>query len=258
MTIRTRAAVLIAGCLIGGAAWGAAAGSLAGAPPGTVVFRGDYETGDLGQWGGVQSISGARARVVRSPAAQGAWAARFEVRNGEDPLCRRGFGCFGDRSEVQETTGESEGDVRFYEWSTRFGSPFPVTSRWQVVTQWRPTRDSGEPSVGMYVSEGRLQLQVNPHNANGSSAGPPRVLWSGPLDRGQWHRYRLRVTWSGSDRRGALKLWVDGRAVTPMVRVRTLYPGEGAYLKQGYYRQSGIGTPGVVYHDGLIVTQTSR
>lgn len=223
-----------------------------------MIFRGDYETGDLGQWSGVQSISGARARAVRTPRVQGGWAGRFEVRNGEDPLCRLGFGCFGDRAEVQETTGESEGDVRWYDWSTRFGSPFPVTSGWQVVMQWRPTRNSGEPSVGMYVSEGRLQLQVNPHNGDGSTAGRPRVLWSGPLDRGRWHHYRLRVTWSGSDRRGALKLWVDGRAATPQVRVRTLYPGEGAYLKQGYYRQSGIRTPGIVFHDGLIVTQTSR
>ena len=34
-----------------------------------------------------------------------------------------------------------------------------------------------------------------------------------------------------------------------------MIPGQGVYLKQGLYRTSAITQVGVVYHDGLVVTE---
>src|SRR5688572_15799476 len=48
-----------------------------------VVWRGDFETGDLGQWSRVQAQNADRVRVVSSPTAQGQWAGRFTVRHGD-------------------------------------------------------------------------------------------------------------------------------------------------------------------------------
>lgn len=191
---------------------------------------------------------------MRSPRAQGGYAARFEVRDGEDPLCRAGYGCFGDRAEVQADSQESEGRELWYDWSIRFARDFPRTSEFQVVTQWHSEVD-GSPPVALYAGENEVYLRTDPHDSSGREVRPPEVRWSGPMRRGTWQRFRLHVLWSGSDRRGFLELFVNGRRATGRVRTRTLYPGRANYLKLGYYREAGIRRPGVVYQDGMRVSR---
>lgn len=220
--------------------------------PGRVIFRGDFNTGDLSQWEGVQRVAPNRIRVVRSPRAEGRYAARFEVRRGDNPISAD------DRAEVQSATGETEGADRWYQWSTMFAKSFPNVAAWQVVTQWHADSLIGSPSVGFYAYRNRIQLQVWRHGANSRPVGRPRVLWSGPLRRGKWQTFKLHVRWSGEDSKGLIQLWVNGRRATKPVRTRTLYTGQGAYLKQGYYRQRGIAPTGVVYHDGMVVTEVRR
>lgn len=216
--------------------------------PGQVIFRGDFETGGLDQWDGLQQVAGDRIRVVRARGAQGGFAARFEVRNGDNPIGH------GDRAEVQVASAEREGHERWYDWRIRFAPGFPSSSGWQVVTQWHSSLD-GSPPVGLYVHRDQVYLQIWKHDARGNPVAAPLVPWSGPLKRGTWQRFRMHARWSGSDRRGFVRLFVDGRDVTGVVRTRTLYPGQRNYLKLGYYRQSGIRSPGVVYHDGMTITR---
>ena len=59
----------------------------------------DYETGNFGQWAGVNAIRG-RATIVRSPRHQGRYAARFVVRPGDNPLP----GASGERAEAYAWT----------------------------------------------------------------------------------------------------------------------------------------------------------
>lgn len=216
---------------------------------GTELFRADFETGDLRQWDGVQAVAGHGIRVVDDPVAQGRHAARFEVRDGDNPIDAD------DRAELQLASGEAEGDLRWYGWSTMFAPDFPSIDGFQVVTQWRPRNADGPPSMGFYVTGDRIRLQVNPYDAEGVPARPPVIEWTGPLDRGAWLHFRMRVRWSGDDARGAIDLWVDGRHVVEDARIRTLYPGDGGYLKQGYYRRAGEPETGVLYHDGLRVSR---
>jgi len=218
--------------------------------PGTELFRADFETGDLRQWDGVQRVAERSIQVVDDPVEQGRHAARFEVSEGDNPIDEN------DRAELQLATGEAEGDLRWYGWSTMFASDFPSIDGFQVVTQWRPGRADGPPSVGFYVAGDEISLQVNPYDAEGVPARLPVVEWTGPLERGTWRHFRMRVRWSGDDTRGAIDLWVDGRHVVTDARIRTLYPGDGAYLKQGYYRQAGEPGTGVLYHDGLRVSRS--
>lgn len=219
--------------------------------PGTPVFRGDFETGGLNQWGGLQRVATDRISVVRSPVRQGSFAARFEVRNGDNPIG------FGDRAEVQSSTGESEGDDRWYSWSTMLAADYPSSSAWQVITQWHANAD-GSPPLGFYVSGESILLQANRYSGAGSSIGTS-TIWRGPLRRGQWQDIRMHVKWSGSDATGFVELWINGARQTfddgsTRRAIRTLVPGVGAYIKQGLYRQSGVSGTGVVYHDGLQIT----
>ena len=212
--------------------------------PGRVLKRADFESGNLRQWNGVETVNRRRVRVVRS-SIQGRFAGRFEVRNGESP-----FG-IGERAEVQIRTSEREGQVRWYSWSTKFARNFPIARRgaWQVVTQWHANAN-GSPPLGFFVDRNRLILRAHRHSAPRRLLSV-RDLWSGPLRRGKWNHIKMRVRWSGSDRKGWVELWMNGRKVLKRTKVRTLYPGIRNYFKQGYYRCSCLTKTGVVFHDGF-------
>lgn len=218
--------------------------------PGREIGRGDFETGDLSQWDVVQSVGRRGLRTVREPVREGRYAVRVEVRQGDDPI-----DSVGNRNEVSLDSAESEGQERWYSWSTMAAPDFPDTDEWQVLSQWHSDAD-GPPPVALYAQGDRLVLQVNRHDAPGEPLST-EFPWSGPLLRGRWRDIVFRVRWSGDDARGLLQLWVDGVEVLPETRIRTMYPGYGNYFKQGYYRNEAITEPGVVYHDGLVVTQTS-
>jgi len=221
--------------------------------PGLELRRADYETGNLDQWDGAQAVARDRIRVVGDPVDQGRYAARFEVRQGDNPIDAN------DRAEVQLRSDAGEGDERWYAWSTMAAPGFPGrASGFQTIMQWRPAETPGPPSIGFYVEDGRILLKTNPHDADAQAVGFPEVIWSGPLDPGRWHHYALHVWWSGSDDAGALQLFVDGRRATRRVVTRTLYPGQRSYLKQGYYRSADIAPTGVVYHDALRITDPTR
>lgn len=216
--------------------------------PGTQLKVADYETGDLSQWGSFQRVASDRIQITASPVRQGRYAARFEVRNGDNPIG------YGDRAEVQTSTGETEGAERWYAWSTMLAPDFPRSSAWQVISQWHANAD-GSPPIGFFVEGDDLALQVH------RTASPGHVLsvvdiWRGPLLRGRWRDIRMHVRWSGSDRRGWVELWIDGRRQrfddgSTRRYIRTMFPGIGNYFTMGLYRQSGLARTGVVYHDAF-------
>lgn len=217
--------------------------------PGTEIMRADFETGDLSQWNDIQRVASDRITVVRDPVDQGRFAGRFEVRAGDNPVDGN------DRAELRLATDEGEGDSRWYGWSTMFADDFPAGRGFQVVVQWRPVAVAGPASLAFYVIGDRLSLQANPHDAEDAPSGAPRTLWSAPLRRGSWRRFRMHVRWSGDDAAGAVDLWVDGRRVVRDARVRTLYPGERGQLKLGANREAGRPETGIVYHDAVRVSR---
>lgn len=218
--------------------------------PGRPIFTGDFETGDLGQWGVVQAVGAYSVRVVTGTRRQGRYAARFEVHQGDDPIDSTG-----DRSELSRDTGESEGDDRWYAFDLMVPESFPRLDTWQVLAQWHSSED-GSPPLGIYAQNDDLVLQVNPHDA----PGRPRKAefpWRGPLKRGRWREVVMHVVWSGSDERGRISLWVDGVPVVRQRPGRTLYPGYPNYAKIGYYRDAEARPAGVVYHDGFRATEVA-
>lgn len=223
--------------------------------PGEYVWRGDFETGDHSQWGSVQTVDSDRVRIVERPVGEGKYATRFEVRPGEDPL-----GNFGDRAELQAGRVEREGDERWYEWRTLFPRDYPIEDEnvWQVVAQWHSTMD-GVPPVSMEVSGNTIRFQTSRHDAAGNRLQPfVTVHWSAPLERGKWQTFRARIVWSGSDERGSVALWHNGKQVLKPTGVRTMYPGSPNFFKQGLYRCACTASTAILYHDGLVVTDAAE
>jgi len=203
----------------------------------TVLFRGDYETGDISQWSGYEGIL-KRFTMVQSPLRQGKYALRVELHQGDVAFS-------GTRNEVSnEDRPEVEGNDRWYSWSTLFPADFPAPPTWQVFTQWHHSGCCGSPPLEFDLEGERIQI---------AHAGD-QVLWSTPLVRGVWHDFVIHVFFSSSD--GFIEFWYDGKKALDRTAVQTLNPGEYGYLKQGLYRDASISPVAVIYHDGMTTGTT--
>jgi polysaccharide lyase-like protein len=195
------------------------------------------------------------ASIVADP--QKGYAARFEVRSGDVPS----FGG-GERAEVQASesqTGGTEGQARWYQFSTRFDPSFPQNHRdlgWGVTNQWHADTSAGAPPLGWYVDRqnGFWSLVANRQSSPGAYL-PTASICNVPLGTG-WHDVKMQVNWSVSDSTGWVRLWLNGVRQTfangaDTYYVRTLIPGSTTvYYKEGYYRQAMRPT-GIVYHAGF-------
>lgn len=195
----------------------------------TLLWIGDFSTGDFSQWDSVQNATyngdGATyqefygASIVTAP--DGEPAARFEVRDGDVP----DFGG-GERSEVgQYSTGAltQHGDTRWYEWEWMFEN-FPPPHDYGIVMQWHP--GSGSPSFLLSVDyDGNLIL--------GHPWGGGPVI--GSIDEGVWHSYALRAYF---DDNGWVEVWRDGVQVVAQTSWPTMSSSEN-YFKTGIYRGGG-------------------
>jgi hypothetical protein len=205
---------------------------------GSILWRGDFETGDLSQWEVIQRVAADRIAVTRDPRAQGSYAARFEVRPGDN------IGDTSPRAELAANLGEREGEERYYRWYTYFPPSFPTgyPNSFITFTQWRADDESDAYSSFMVWGH-RVELR----------RGGTR--WSTRLTKGVWHKFVYRVRWSPAPRVGLIELWYDNKLVLPKTHTRTMAGSPGAavgnYVKEGLYKSEEIPT-GVLYQDGFV------
>jgi hypothetical protein len=213
----------------------------------SVPWRGDYETGNFSQWDDdLQQKVSDRAAIVSSPLRQGRYAARFEVDPGDNDVAGSGSG---ERTEAwidQASTDGFEGREEWYAWSTMFAPDFSANvSDWNAFTQFHNTGTAG-CTTSFRVSGTRLVFGVC-----GGRAGRETGRWviDKKKQNGVWYDFVVHVRWSSDPATGYVQVWENARSVVPFTRLATLYPGQGVYLKQGYYRNAQ-GNVAVVYHDG--------
>jgi len=232
------------------------------------------------QWLGLQVKPGRRicfalscaryaVRLVKTPVTEGRRAARFEVRNGDNP-----FGSE-ERAEVQGGITGRAGSLRWYTWSTFLPPKFRFRGanddRFLVLTQWAVER--GSAPIALYVDRGHLALGVA-EQKNPRTIVDLRRPWGTPIQPllGRWVNFALFVKWSQGA--GQIQLWVDGvqqvmnwpfggegsdpvrfgGVGAPAFTGRTLVPGGGpTYVRQGILRAKSLSGTTVVTHDGLKV-----
>ena len=235
------------------------------ASAGPVSFVGDYGSGNFSQWPVVQNrgYNGPGRDFVPNSAASlveddsRGTVARFEVRPG-DPN-EHGT----ERSEVVggPETGGAEGQVMWYQFSTKFDPSFPQNHAdlgQGITNQFWGVTGAGPPlawSVGK--RNGYWSLQVQKQSKPGKYLRSFSIFHT-PLNVGAWHDVTMQIRWSSSDNYGWIRLWLNGQRQTFIDRsdtytVRTLIPDTGTVrYKEGYYReQSPDKPPGVVYHAGF-------
>ncbi len=206
----------------------------------SVVWRGDFETGNRSQWDREQTVSSSRLQVVSSPVREGRYALKTIVRQGDDPI-----NASGNRNELLYLSREPSGSEYFYKWSTLFPKSFPRSSKWQVFTQWHHDGSSGSPPLEFFIIDDEIRLRA------GGVNGP--IVWRTPLQREQWNDFVLHVKWSADPKVGFVELYHNGELALPLKKVATQFSGQRNYLKLGLYRDESISPEGVVFHDGFTV-----
>jgi hypothetical protein len=207
-------------------------------PTGPVLWQGDFETGDVSQWEMIQRVASDRITITQDPKRQGNYAARFEVRPGDN------IGDTAPRAELAAFLGEQEGEERYYRWFTYFDPNFPTEyeDEFVTITQWRAVDESSDWGAFMVWGD-EIALRRD------------GTRWSTELTKGVWHEFVYHVKWSPDPDVGFIELWYDGELVLPKFHIETMSgtPGNGVenYVKQGLYKADEIPT-GVVYHDGFV------
>jgi hypothetical protein len=205
-----------------------------------VIWRGDFETGDRSQYTGTQMVSADRLEVVTSPVAEGRYALKATVRQGDDPIDSSG-----NRNELVYQGNNAAGAEYYYRWKVMFPADYPSVRTWQVFTQWHHEGCCGSPPVEFFVYGEEIRLTLN----STTSVTP----WVTKLVRGVWQEFILRVKWSPDPAVGFIELWHNREKVVAKRYLATMYPGTVRnYLKLGLYRSDTVTQVGVVYHDGFI------
>jgi MYXO-CTERM domain-containing protein len=202
-----------------------------------VVWRGDFETGDHSQFSGAQMVRADRLAVVTSPVAEGQYALKVTVKQGDDPIDSSG-----NRNELVYLSNEQVGSEYYYRWKVMFAPDFPSVKTWQVFTQWHHDGCCGSPPVEFFVYGEEMRLTLT------DSITP----WTAPLTRGVWHEFIFHVKWSADPKAGFVELWHNGQQALKKRNLATMYAGMKSYMKLGLYRSDTIKETGVVYHDGFM------
>jgi hypothetical protein len=82
-----------------------------------------------------------------------------------------------------------------------------------------------------------LRLQVRGARLGANCEPQESKSWDfAPVALNTWSDFKLQVGWSSALGRGFVQLMLNGRQVVPRTAISTLYAGQSAYLKQGFYR----------------------
>ena len=229
--------------------------AIAGSHPGsgamraTAVWGGDFETGNLSQWRALQAKDPSRVTIQSKVVRQGRYAARFEVRPGDSNVAGSGTG---ERTHVYigtATTDSVEGREQYWAWSTYIPPDFTAPmGGWNSFVGFHHTGTTGGGNIAFSVNNmSRIMFLVR----GGAFDNPIRKDYTlAPLKKGRWYDFVLHIKWSSHRKDGFVEVWVNRSKVVPKTITPTLYVGQGAYLKMGYYRRA-YSKRTVIYHDGM-------
>jgi len=187
-------------------------------------------------------LEAAAPNRLRAQRIGGRDALRVLVKPGDSPTRS------GERTEMvydQASTRGYEGQTVTYTWSTRFPSGFGyvASSTWNLFAQWHETEPDGcHPNLALQINAKKatpvLRLQTRGGSLDASTCEPQFTpSWDfADLRFDHWYDFSLRVRWSADPTVGFVELSVDGKPAVTRKTTATLYPGQGVYFKQGFYR----------------------
>jgi hypothetical protein len=214
---------------------------------GRVLFRADFESGDLSQWSGTgtrgQNATPANVQVVTDIVQQGKYAGRFTIHETDvfNPQQLR-VQVGGPRITVDEgsdtymafwlymTEAPKDRDNFFY-WE---GNPPPKYDN--VMTWWVEPKEGG----GTQVKYGTGNL-----GRNGTE-------WESEFTTGKWHQLAMHIHWSEDKEKGNTRLWFDGALVLDR-KLKTKGPESVYFCQPGIHRSPHRPSVDTIYFDNFIL-----
>ena len=211
------------------------------AAPAEVIWRGDFETGNLEQWKGAPKSDA--VKIVQDPVREGKYALRIDGTN----AAKRGTL---DRIEFQhqpQPPGTAEGTERYFSWSIYLPKKFTDTPH---VVGYFETRNSWTQLMSFEAKGEDLQY---------STRVPYKLHWKGKgrLTAGRWHDFIVHVLWSRDPAKGFVEVWFDGENIVPLAKTATLKDENVAFLQVGFARET-IDVPETILIDHVVEATTLK
>lgn len=221
-----------------------------------VLFKADFETGDLSEWSQTgtraQNATPRNVQVVSDIVQQGKYAGKFTIH--EDDVFNAGqlrVQVGGPKVTVEEgddtylsfylymAEPPKDRDNFFY-WE---GTPPPRYNN--VMTWWvEPRPKDGTQAVnGTLIKYGTGNL-----GRNGTE-------WSADFTTGQWHHLAMHIHWSEDPAQGNTRLWFDGAMVLDK-KLKTKGAESVYFCQPGIHRSPHRASVDTIYFDNFILADT--
>lgn len=188
-----------------------------------VIWRGDFETGNLEQWKGAPKADG--IKVVQEPVREGKYALRID---GTNAAKRGNLDRIEFQHQPQPPGGTGEGTERYFGWSVYLPKKFTDTHH---NVGYFETRNSWSQVMAFEVKGEDLKF---------TTRVPYKLQWTGAgkLTAGRWHDFALHVLWSRDPAKGFVEVWFDGEKVVPLAKTATLKDENPVFFQIGFMRET--------------------
>lgn len=214
-----------------------------------VLWRGDFETGDLTQFGtALNPTKGDRKNinVVMMPVHGGTRAAEVVIH--PDDLWQ---GNNHNRVELHYDANEArtgEGKTTYFSFYFRLPEHAQTLND---IAYWE-TANSYQQSMAFWIEpkDGGTQLSFRTNHPSGMTH------FSGPVSIDAWHQLAMEILWSENAAMGRVNVWLDGKKVVDDVAAKTKPDANRAFIQMGYHRNQTATPVETIYLDDAIEATT--
>jgi Polysaccharide lyase len=213
-----------------------------------ILFKADFETGDLSQFSGKsKTIKPGDIEVVTDIVRSGKYSGRFTIHeddvfnarqlraqvNGPKVTVKEGSDTFVSFFMYMKDAPKDRDNFFYWE-----GSPPPGYNN--VMTWWVEPKKDG---TGTLIKYGTGNL------------GRKGVHWQADFTIGQWHQLGMHIHWSEDPEKGNVKLWWDG-SLALYKKVQTKGPQTVYFSQPGIHRDPHTKSVDTIYFDDFLCATT--
>lgn len=214
-----------------------------------VLWEGNFETGDLGQWDSLlNETTGTRRNinVVDDPVFEGAHAAEIVIH--PDALWP---GNNHNRVELHyDAARTGEGETTYF--SFRFRLPAEAQAS-NDIAYWESNQSYNQSmAFWLFPGESGTELLFR------SNLPASRQHFRGPVSINEWHQLAMQILWSQDPMVGRVSVWLDGEKIVDGVSAKTKPDANPVFVQLGYHRNAAAPPVERIYIDAAMEATTLK
>jgi hypothetical protein len=226
----------------------------------SVVWAANAERPLTQEWANYSCQDASRITRVTFPSAQGRYAYRVNLNDGDNS--------YGERCEMAMGSPTrdgfpvfSSGDENWIGYQVYIPANFPQEGdKYNEITQFKQVNDLCAPALSLHVEQDRLLLF---HSADNRGSCGGRSVWSAPMSYDHWVKLLYHVKWSSDPSVGFVELWgdIDGSGMKLLMPRTSMFTmkmdssdrTQPVDARLGIYRDSSIAGDATAYFDGFTI-----